>query len=298
MSLRVTALTDPAVAPSGRRLAWLASDGDGAPVGSAFLRVPARSGPDRVAGLELHVHPAERRAGIGTRLLDEAVAAGRAEGAALLGAEAEDGSPGDRFLSARGFRRALTLLYARLPLTGAEAHPAALDALAGIVDRPHPGYRLVSWQGTVPDELAGTFVESRGAMDDMPMGDTGYVPTVWDLERVRDAAATVAKRGDLLHTVAAVHEADGAIAGFTELVVPGDGTGDAQHYGTGVLPAHRGHGLALWMKAASVSGARERYPDLAGLLADTADVNHRMRRVNDLLGYRPTHTAHEYRLDL
>jgi hypothetical protein len=88
------------------------------------------------------------------------------------------------------------------------------------------------------------------------------------------------------------------IGGFTELVVPGNGTGDAQHYGTGVLPEHRGHRLGLWMKAASIRQARERYPELGGLLTDTADNNPHMRHINDVLGYAPTHSAYEYQLDL
>ncbi|MFJ9691252.1 hypothetical protein [Kitasatospora sp. NPDC101183] len=38
-TIRITALTDPERSPSAHRLAWLASDGDGTPVGSAFLRL-------------------------------------------------------------------------------------------------------------------------------------------------------------------------------------------------------------------------------------------------------------------
>ncbi|GGV94946.1 hypothetical protein GCM10015535_61320 [Streptomyces gelaticus] len=161
-----------------------------------------------------------------------------------------------------------------------------------------PGYRLTSWEGTVPDELAPTFAASRRAMDDMPMDDTDFGTVTWDVDRVRSAAAAVAARGDLLHTVAAVDESDATIVGFTELVVPGDGKGDAQHYGTGVLPEHRGHGLGRWMKARSILRARESHPGLEGLLTDTADSNTHMRRINDEFGYEPTHKSVEYQLDL
>ncbi|MFD0891728.1 GNAT family N-acetyltransferase, partial [Streptosporangium algeriense] len=161
-----------------------------------------------------------------------------------------------------------------------------------------PGYRLFSWDGTVPDDLADTFTASRRAMDDMPMDELDYGVVVWDVERVRAAARAVAERGDLLHTVVAVDDADGSIAGFTELVVPGDGRGDGQHYGTGVLPEHRGHGLARWMKAEIIRRTRERYPHLGGLLTDTADGNVHMRAVNDALGYLPTHREVRYQLDL
>ncbi|MCM2423458.1 GNAT family N-acetyltransferase [Streptomyces sp. RKAG293] len=293
MPISITPLTDPDSTPSGYRLAWLAADATGTPVGSAFLRVFTRTGQEHLAELEVRVHPAERRHGTGSLLLEAAVAAARATGRRCVLAQTEADSPGDLFLPARGFRKVLTLTYTRLPLEHAD-----LAALTGITERPHPGYRLVSWAGTVPDDLAGTFAASRRAMDDMPMDDTDYGTVVWDVERVRSVAEAVAKRGDLLHTVAAVDVSDGSIAGFSELVVPGDGKGDGQHYGTGVLPEHRGHGLGRWMKAESIRQARLGHPALAGLLTDTADSNRHMRAINDELGYTATHRSAEYQLDL
>lgn len=293
MSLHLTPLTDPVTAPSGRRLAWLASGTDGVPVGSAFLRLFTKEGQEHLAELEGAVHPAERRRGAGSRLLGAAVAAARAERRRSLVAQAAADSPGDRFLAARGFRRVLALTYARLPLADVE-----LGRLVRIAEQPHPGYALTSWDGTVPPGLARSFAASRRAMDDMPMGDTDYGTVVWDVDRVMEAAAAIARRGELLHTVAAVDTADGSVVGFSELVVPADGRGDAQHYGTGVLPEHRGHGLGLWMKAEMIRRTLARHPALSGLRTDTADGNAPMNAVNERLGYRPTHRAVEYQLDL
>ncbi|MCF6524182.1 GNAT family N-acetyltransferase [Streptomyces sp. JJ36] len=286
-------LTDPAPSATARRSVWLATDPSRNPVGTASLRLFSDPGRSRLAELDLRVHPAERRRGVGSRLLGAAVAAARADGRCGLLAEAPDGSDAAAFLAARGFRRALGLTYARLPL--AEADTAALTRLAA---QPCPGYRLAYWDGTVPAPLAASFAASRRAMDDMPMGGTGLNPPAWDVERVRAAAEAVARRGDLLSTVVALDATDGTVAGFSELVVPGDGRGDGLHHGTAVLPGHRGRGLARWMKAAVILRARERHPRLEGLCTDTADENAPMRRVNDALGYRPTHRAAHYRLDL
>jgi ribosomal protein S18 acetylase RimI-like enzyme len=118
------------------------------------------------------------------------------------------------------------------------------------------------------------------------------------VDRVVAAAEAVARRGELLHTVAVLDASDGGVVGFSELVVPGDGSGDGQHYGTAVLPEHRGRGLARWMKAAAVRHALERHPALSGLCTDTAESNRPMLAVNDSLGYLPTHKAVEYQLDL
>ncbi|MEV7345324.1 GNAT family N-acetyltransferase [Streptomyces sp. NPDC093544] len=293
MPPRVTPLTDPEITSSSRRLAWLASDADGVPLGSAFLRLFAKAGQEHLAEIEIAVHPGERRQGVGGLLLDAAVAAARSEARRTLVAQAGDGSPGDLFLAARGFRRVLALTYARLPLPDLD-----LARITEIIQQPHPGYELTHWDGTVPPGLARTFADSRRAMDDMPMEETDYGTVVWDVERVLSAADVIAKRGELLHTVAAVDRSDGSIAGFSELVVPGDGRGDGQHYGTGVLPEHRGHGLGLWMKAESIRHARLLHPELSGLLTDTADSNAPMLRINDALGYLPTHKAVEYQLEL
>lgn len=293
MSIRLTPLTDPDRGPSSHRLAWLASDADSIPVGSAYLRLFTRPGQEHLTELELQVHPVERRQGIGTRLLEAAVAAARKDGRRSVLAQAQAGSAGVHFLSARGFRKVLTLTFARLPL--AEVDIATLNA---VIEQSHPGYRLTSWSGTVPDNLAQTFATSRRAMDDMPMDDVDHGTVTWDVDRVRAAARTIEERGESLHTVAVVDASDGSIVGFTELVVPGDGRGDGQHYGTGVLPEHRGHGLGRWMKAESIRQARQRRPELDGLLTDTADSNHPMRNINDLLGYEPTHKRLEFQLDL
>ncbi|MBO3736862.1 GNAT family N-acetyltransferase [Actinoplanes flavus] len=281
MTMRVVRLANP----DNGNPAWIAEGDDGRPLGSAYLFIPAGGGS---ADLRITVHPAERRHGVGGRLLRAAVETGRERGLpALLGQAVEEGSAGESFCAAAGMRRVLALTYTRLPL-GAEPAPTA---------RPVPGYRLVHWEGTVPDELAETFARSRKAMDDMPMDAAAWVPDVWDVDRLRWIADAVAERGEILLTTAAV-AGDGEIAGFTELVVPGDGTGDGQGYGTGVLPEHRGHGLARWMKSEQIGLVRSRFPKLGGLLADTADSNTVMRRINDGLGYRPTHRSLLYQWDL
>src|SRR4051812_3941474 len=181
-------------------------DGLSAPV-RWRTRTPGRTAPPRPP------HGAPQ--GVGSRLLDTAVAAARDNARRCVIAQAEAGSPGDRFLPARGFRKVLTLRFSRLPLADADT-----TALARIIEGPHPGYRLMSWHGAVPDGLAETFAASRRAMDDMHMDDTDYGTVTWDVDRVRTAAKVVEQRGDHLHTVVAVDASDGSIAGFTELVVP------------------------------------------------------------------------------
>ncbi|MCC9308788.1 GNAT family N-acetyltransferase [Kitasatospora sp. RB6PN24] len=287
--MRIIPLADPDRSPTGHQLAWLAAAEAGHPLGSAFLRLRSAASQEHLGELTLAVHPAERRAGVGSALLAQVVAAAGAERRRCVIAQAEEGTPGDAFLADRGFRRAATLEYARLALD-----PAAPSAAPEGPD----GYQLLHWDGMVPDELAEAFVAGRSAMDDMPVGEADFGRVVWDVPRMRAAADAVAARGELLSTFAAVEAASGDFVGFTELVLAGDGTGDAQHYGTAVRPDHRGRGIARWLKAAQIHAVRERFPRLAGLLTDTAEENAAMRRVNAALGYRTTHRTFLYQLDM
>ncbi|CAM5735921.1 hypothetical protein SALBM311S_12600 [Streptomyces alboniger] len=121
------------------------------------------------------------------------MAAARADGRRSVLAQAEQGSPADLFLAARGFCHVLGLTYARLPLAAAD-----LVAMEKLTRLPHPGYRLTEWDGTVPPALARSFADARRAMDDMPMDDVDYGTVVWDVERVV-AAAEAGRRGAAAH---------------------------------------------------------------------------------------------------
>ena len=279
-------LTDPDVRPFSRRIAWLATRSDGTPVGSAFLRLDSRRTHAHLADFELTVHPAERRQGIGSTLLRAVAAGAQDHDVRTVVADVEVASAGDRFLQHHGFEIGLTLIYARLDL----ARPTPdVPAVAG--------YRLVSWEGVVPDELLQTFTDARAGMADAPSGTVPAPVDVWDEERTRHTARVIEQRGEHL-SVVAVLDGSGRMAGFTEVVVPGDGKGDGQLYGTAVLPEHRGRGLALWMKASQIHQVRQRFPDLDGLVTDTVDTNVAMRRTNERLGYRPYQQVNRRKLDL
>ncbi|WP_329476977.1 GNAT family N-acetyltransferase [Kribbella sp. NBC_01484] len=108
MSIRLTPLTDPDYRPCSRRIAWLAADADGNPIGSAFLRLNSRESQAHLAELQLNVHPAERRRGVGSRLLEAVVNAAQDHEAHTLLADATAGSPADHFLQHHGFAIGLT----------------------------------------------------------------------------------------------------------------------------------------------------------------------------------------------
>lgn len=190
-------LTQPAL--GSRRLTWLATAADGAPVGVAGLRLFTSPGQQHLAELELHVDPAHRRLGTGSLFLSAVVAACRAEGRRSLVATAAADSPGEAFSERHGFRRALTLDHLMLRFDELD-----VAELLRIADAEHPGYRLTGWTGTVPDDLAEAFAAAKNAMNDMPTGDLDYGSVAWDAERVRAMGKVVGDRGDVLLTTAAL----------------------------------------------------------------------------------------------
>ncbi|WP_254705865.1 GNAT family N-acetyltransferase [Streptomyces vilmorinianum] len=298
-------LTQPGL--DSQRLTWLAHGPDGDAVGVAALRLFTAPGRDHVAELELHVDPAHRRRGTGSRLLSAVVAACRTENRRSLVAEIAADGPGEAFCDRWGFHRALTMNYLILRLDEQDEKEAT--RLREVAEAEHPGYRLTGWTGTVPDDLADAFAAAKSAMDDMPVGELDYGRVEWDADRVRAMAEVVAARGDTLLTVAAVHE-DGTMAGYTEIVLPqgastrGQTRGQTgvqtrvQQYDTAVVPAHRGHGLGLWVKAAMLRRLRAEHPGVSEIETDNAEDNVHMIAVNRQLGFRSCRRTHRYQLDL
>ncbi|SEE20719.1 GNAT family N-acetyltransferase [Streptomyces sp. TLI_105] len=270
-----------------RRLFWLAAETDGSIVGVAALRLFDSAGQGHLAELELHVHPDARRRGAGTQLLSAAAFAARVEQRRSLLTLATDGTAGDAFCTSRAFRRVLTLHQLLLPV--AEADDSAADT-------EHPGYELVGWTGPVPDHLAAPFAEAKNAMNDMPTGEMDYGHVSWDADRVRKMAQVLADRGDTLLTLAALK--GDTMGGFTEVVIRAGETRRALQYDTAVVPAHRGHGLGLWLKASMTRTLKDTRPGIVEIETDNADDNTHMLAVNRRLGFRPQQIVHEYQLDL
>ena len=282
------------VSANSRKLLWLARNTAGAPVGTAALRLFDEPGRSHLASLELHSHPAHRRLGAGSRLLSTAVGAARGDGRRSLITRTTVGTPGDRFLATRGFTPVLKLTWRRLRFDAMDA--AAIGALAG---EEHPGYRLESWEGVAPGGLIDGFARARQAMDDMPAGgvDLGRVP--WTAERVRSVAEVFARRGEQLITVAAVSAADGAVAGYTELVVPAAAPVPARCSRHGRRPrAPRARTGALDEGVDDPADQRPGLPGVTEIETDNADENRHMVAINAGLGFVPVRQTVEYQLSL
>lgn len=163
----------------------------------------------------------------------------------------------------------------------ADVDRSDVEALAGAA---HPGHRLLTWTDHCPDDLVESYVRAKTAMNDAPFEDIDFTDFVHTVDTVRSDEAGARSRGEALGVVA-VHEATGEVSAFTELLVPRR-PHRAYQNDTAVVPAHRGSGLGLWVKAAMLVRVRAERPHVAEILTDNAASNTHMLRINDRLGFR------------
>jgi GNAT superfamily N-acetyltransferase len=255
---------------------------DGQPVGLAQLFLPDRENTGLGLLDDLDVHPAHRRHGIGTALLRASVVTLAAEGRRTVLIETIEGSPGYAFCDALGFDVALRDQASLLKLDAVDWLDVERLAAA-----ERAGYRLVRWVGSAPDELLDSYAQAKSAMSDAPIGTMQWEHQRWVGGAIREYEETTVQRGREYRVVVAVHELTGEVAGLTEVAISRWTPHRSFQDDTAVVPAHRGHGLGIWMKAAMLQWLRAERPDVAELITWNAVDNVHMRRINTRLGFRP-----------
>jgi GNAT superfamily N-acetyltransferase len=230
------------------------------------------------AYVNIVVDRARRRRGVGRQLLEIAREHVRSLGRSRVISDAGLGGPGEAFAAAVGARITQVDVGSVLGMTALDA--AELGRVAVCDD----DYRLVQWRGACPDELVDLFAHARAAMNDAPQGDEEHDDWEWNATRVRELERRRDKWDVRSYTTAAVDAASGDIAGFTDLLVV-DRPSTALQEDTGVLRAHRGHGLGIAMKAANLLALRDREPHIDRVVTWNAEDNRHMRAVNERLGF-------------
>ncbi|WP_240662650.1 GNAT family N-acetyltransferase [Streptomyces sp. WAC 06738] len=272
--------------------AWAATGAEGEVTAVAGVR-PASPGPARTAAdLQLYVHPAARRRGTGTLMLAAVAAAAREGGWSALRAAAPACTPADVFCLRHGFVRERVVHHLLLPL--AEVHRAWL---AELVYADHPGYRLTTWYAPAipapgPPALPRTGGAAAAAED--PEGLAAAVPGF-----AFGTGSGVPEPGSgRLLTVAALHTGTGAVAGYTEVLIPPAPAPRAQHCHLAVVPAHRRRGLARWITAELLRRLHAEHPQIGEVETAAADGDGAVLALGEQLGFRPYRRTHDYRLHL
>ena len=263
------------------REVWLAPGREGGAAGWYRLELPERENQDR-AYLNLVVHPAERRHGLGTALLRHAAARAAEHGRSVLSGPARNGTPGDAFARWSGAEAGVVEVQRMLDLG-----QLADGRLAGLRERAEQaaaGYSLVSWTGPVPEEFIGQAAALNAALNDAPH-DVGEAPAVWDERRVREADALRPHFGTRDYSVAAQHDSSGEMAALTDVVVDPVDPGWGHQGMTAVTRKHRGHRLGLLVKVAMLEWLATAEPQLQRIATWNGESNAHMIAINEALGY-------------
>ena len=268
-----------------RVLRWVVRDGD-AMIGHVVLVLPDIDN-QHLAMSNVLVRPDHRRRGLGTALLRAAVAAAAADGRSTFLVEADDGSPGEAFCRAHGLREVSRARLSLLRLAAVDW--AEVGALAAA---PHTGYRLVRWTDRCPDELVEQYAVAKTAMNDAPVDGADIADQVFTADVIRQNEAGHREMGFTDWVTVAVHEQTGAVAGLTELVLASPPR--AFQEDTAVVPAHRGSGLGLWVKADMLCRLRAERPEVTEVMTGNAASNEHMLRINTRLGFRPHRAIGEW----
>jgi GNAT superfamily N-acetyltransferase/RimJ/RimL family protein N-acetyltransferase len=262
---------------------WLATAGDGTLAGWYALRLPDQENQHR-ASLDLTVHPAWRRRGIGRARLEHAVHRAIKAERTVLDAMAADTKPGESFARAAGAVAELTDvcriqdLTALPPLTQVRAECAQAAA----------GYSTVSWTGPVPEQYLAGVAGVFEAFGDRPHS-ADWQPRRWDAQRVRDEVNVARMQMPAgSYAVAALCDQTGEIAGLTEMFTDPDVPDWANQGPTAVSRRHRGHRLGLLLKLSMLDVLAGNEPGVRRIQTWNTTTNSHMIAVNEALGYTVT----------
>jgi mycothiol synthase len=235
-----------------------------------------------LAHVDVKVRPDHRRQGVGAELLRAAAAHASGHGRGILvGMPVKPDSAGAHWARRLGFRNTRHVVIQRLELRG--------DAAGKEWDAPvAPGYRLVQWSAAAPEELVASYVIARQAIADAPSGSGSYRDDQqWTPESTREQEREQVAGGIDSRVVVVIDEADGTVAGLTNVLRRGHNPELGIQMETSVLSAHRGHGLGLALKGTMVRTLLEAWPGLERIHTSNAADNEHMLAVNRALGYRP-----------
>ena len=262
---------------------WLAEGrAAGSVAGWYRLELPDLENLDQ-ANLDLVVHPAERRRGLGLALLKHAAARAADHGRSVLNAPARHGGDGEAFARSTGAEPGLVDVQRVMDVR--TAGEDQLERLREAAEQKAAGYSLVSWTGLVPEEFIEQAAGLFAALNDAPH-DPETAPAVWDAERVRERVNDLRPLYGLrIYSIAARHDATGELAALTEVAVDPADPGWGHQMLTGVTREHRGHRLGLLVKIAMLEVLRAAEPQLERIDTWNAESNRYMIAVNEALGY-------------
>lgn len=277
---------------------------DGEPVGYLNLLLPDLDNAEN-AHVDLAVHPAYRRRGVGRRLVEQAAAVAQQDGRKRLIGDSVAALPGGvgrteagaRFAGSLGAKPVLADVRLRLDL--ATVDDDARTELLAEAWLQADGYSLVWFRDVVPGDLLPDIAYLDGRLDkDAPLGDLSVEPELMDARRIRAAEAASRGRKRRRYSTGVRHNASGRLVAVTTLDLEHCPADHAWQQVTIVDPRHRGHRLGLIAKIENLRYARVYERELRLIDTWNAAANVHMIAINEQIGFRPVDSWSNWQLDL
>lgn len=265
---------------------WLARL-DGEPVGEAVFEFETNDENRHIASSEwIAVRTAFRRQGVADALLRTVLSTIVDEGITTLLVWAHEREPdaASAWLDRLGLVPAMAERCSRLRI--ADLDESLVDRWLRQGRSRTDGYRIVQFEDRCPDELMPAYLTAVASMDDMPTDELEWQVAPVDEALIRSREQHWASAGTKVARTLALAP-DGSGAGFSELFVNGFRPSLADQGDTGVVPAHRGHGLGRWLKAENLRLAQRLSPTFATVETYNAQSNPWMLDINVAMGFRP-----------
>lgn len=263
----------------------IARDAGGVIAGFARYMWEQLPGWAHVLHVEIAVLPGQRRQGLGRLLAERAADIAQQRGLRVVMGRSVDRVPsGAAFCRQLGAKPAMVGRENRLDLRRLDREVLARWIGEGPVRAP--GYRLQFVAAPTPPELMGHAAEAMNVMNTAPREDLDVSDTPVTAELMRQYEDAALAAGEQPWAYFAVEESSGRFVGLSTIIAR-PGTPDRVWVGdTAVDPAHRGHGLGKWLKAAMTQRILDELPRVRWVITWNAGSNDAMLAINEQLGFR------------
>jgi GNAT superfamily N-acetyltransferase len=278
---------------------------DGTPVVLSEMKLPLLDNLSN-AVVVIATHPAFRRRGYGTAMLEHVTKRARLHRRSRLISEISEplqsldpatSVPGVAFATLAGAKPVTSEVRRALKIDTLDD-----DELARLLDDAvahSEGYSLIQWDGSAPAEVLEDLATLLSRMTlDAPLEDLDWEPELWSPERYREQEERLVACGQERFSTAARHDESGQIVAVTDIGIALGRPEVADQWATIVLPAHRGHRLGMLMKLANLEALRRRRPQVTRINTWNAAINDHMVAINEAIGFRPVERWREWQLEL
>ncbi len=255
---------------------------------------PAFETNKHLAHFWVYVLASERRRGIGTALTRHVLELVDPRHSVLSTGTEEDS--GHSFLRRLGFEERIKGAENRLDLR--ELDWSMVNDWVAEGARRSPETKLEYFVDRVPEEMLDEFCAMRSMLLNlMPFDDLDHGEIVVTPENLRrQLYRWIDESGSTWHCALAL-EADGSIAGMTDVAYLPTEPDRIHQFLTGVRESSRGRGLGKWLKADMLRFVHERYPDARWVITDNATSNAPMLAINRRLGFREYRANSGYQIE-